>query len=59
MAKFLLSAFADEASSNLEEQIQALKENPMAFVDPAEWTAFHKDLERRFLIMCAEEAEQE
>ena len=42
-----------------QEKIAALKENPMAFVDPAEWTTFHTDLERRFLIMCAEEAELE
>ena len=42
-----------------QEKIAALKENPMAFVDPGEWIAFHTDLERRFLIMCEEEAEME
>ena len=45
--------------NHAQEKIAALRENPMAFVDPSEWTAFHTDLERRFLIMCAEEAELE
>lgn len=40
-----------------QEKIQRLKEDPMAFVDPTEWTAFHQDLKHRFLTMCAEEQE--
>lgn len=39
------------------EKIAMLTENPMAFVDPGEWRAFHQDLENRFLVMCREEAE--
>lgn len=41
------------------EKIAMLEENPMAFVDPGEWLAFHQDLKQRFLTMCAEEAELE
>lgn len=41
-----------------KEKILALRENPLAFVDPAEWTDFHQDLEQRFLTMCEEEAEE-
>lgn len=41
------------------EKLLRLPEDPMAFVDPGEWTAFHLDLKRRFEIMCAEEAEED
>ena len=34
MAQFLLSAFADEVSPNLENQIQALKRNGIAYLEP-------------------------
>lgn len=34
MAKFLLSAFADEAGSSLDEQIAALKRNEIDFIEP-------------------------
>ncbi len=34
MAKFALSAFADEAGSSLEEQILALKENGIDYIEP-------------------------
>ena len=34
MAQFLLSAFADEVSPNLEDQIQALKRNGFAYLEP-------------------------
>ena len=34
MAEFLLSAFADEAGSTLEEQIAALKRNDIAYIEP-------------------------
>ena len=34
MARFLLSAFADEAGNTLEEQIAALKENNIKFIEP-------------------------
>ncbi len=34
MARFVLSAFADEAGSSLEEQIAALKENEIGFIEP-------------------------
>lgn len=34
MAKFTLSAFADEAGSTLEEQISALKDNGIDFIEP-------------------------
>ena len=34
MAKFVLSAFADEAGSSLDEQIAALKRNEIDFIEP-------------------------
>jgi len=34
MAKFVLSAFADEAGSTLEEQIAALKDNDIDYIEP-------------------------
>ena len=34
MAKFVLSAFADEAGSSIEEQIAALKENDICYIEP-------------------------
>ena len=34
MAKFVFSAFADEAGSSLEEQIKALKENGIHYIEP-------------------------
>lgn len=34
MAKFVMSAFADEAGSSLEEQILALKENGIGYIEP-------------------------
>ena len=34
MAKFVLSAFADEAGDSLEEQILALKENEIDYIEP-------------------------
>ena len=34
MAKFVFSAFADEAGSSLEEQIAALKENGIHYIEP-------------------------
>ena len=34
MAKFILSAFADEASPVLDEQIRALTENGIAYIEP-------------------------
>ena len=34
MAKFVFSAFADEAGSTLEEQITALKENGIPYIEP-------------------------
>ena len=34
MAKFILSAFADEAGSTLSEQIAALKDNGIDFIEP-------------------------
>ena len=34
MAKFVISAFADEAGSSLEEQIAALKENGVGYIEP-------------------------
>ena len=45
--------------NHAQEKIARLREDPMAFVDPGEWTAFHLDLKQRFLTMCAEEAEKE
>lgn len=44
--------------NHTQEKIQRLQEDPMAFVDPAEWTAFHQDLKQRFLIMCEEERKE-
>ena len=44
--------------NHAQEKIQRLQEDPMAFVDPNEWTAFHEDLKQRFLTMCAEEQEE-
>ena len=43
--------------NHAQEKIARLQEDPMAFVDPGEWTAFHLDLKQRFLTMCAEEQE--
>lgn len=34
MARFVLSAFADEAGSSIEEQIAALKENGIDYIEP-------------------------
>ncbi len=34
MAKFVLSAFADEAGSSLDEQIAALKRNDIGYIEP-------------------------
>ena len=34
MAKFILSAFADEAGTTLDEQIAALKRNGIDFIEP-------------------------
>ena len=34
MARFLLSAFADEAGSTLDEQISALKDNQIDYIEP-------------------------
>ena len=34
MAEFVLSAFADEAGSSLEEQIAALKDNGIGYIEP-------------------------
>ena len=34
MAKFVFSAFADEAGSTIEEQIAALKENGIGYIEP-------------------------
>ncbi len=34
MARFVLSAFADEAGSSLKEQIAALKENGITYIEP-------------------------
>ena len=34
MAKFVFSAFADEAGSTLDEQISALKENGIGYIEP-------------------------
>ena len=34
MARFALSAFADEAGSTLDEQIAALKENGIDYIEP-------------------------
>ena len=39
MAKFILSAFADEASSMLDEQIKALREEGIRSLNCAAWTA--------------------
>ena len=34
MAKFVFSAFADEAGNSIEEQIRALKENGIGYIEP-------------------------
>ena len=34
MARFVLSAFADEAGASIEEQIAALKENDIDYIEP-------------------------
>lgn len=34
MARFVFSAFADEAASSLDEQIKALKENGISYIEP-------------------------
>ena len=34
MANFYLSAFADEAGDSVEEQISALRENEIKFIEP-------------------------
>ncbi len=34
MAKFIISAFADEASSELDKQIEALKRNGLSYLEP-------------------------
>ena len=34
MARFVLSAFADEAGSSLDEQIKALKRNGIGYIEP-------------------------
>ena len=34
MAKYILSAFADEAGSSLDEQIAALKRNEIGYIEP-------------------------
>ena len=34
MAKFILSAFADESADSLSEQIEALKENGICYIEP-------------------------
>ena len=34
MAKFVISAFADEAGAPIEEQIKALKENGLSYIEP-------------------------
>ncbi len=34
MARFVFSAFADEAGSSLDEQIKALKENGISYIEP-------------------------
>ena len=34
MARFVFSAFADEAGTTIEEQIQALSENGIRYIEP-------------------------
>ena len=34
MAKFVISAFADEAGASIEEQIKALTENGLSYIEP-------------------------
>ena len=34
MAEFIFSAFADEAGTTIEEQIQALSENGIRYIEP-------------------------
>ena len=48
MAKFVLSAFADEAGSPLSEQIAALKENGIDFIEP-------RNIEKRGILAHTEE----
>lgn len=48
MAKFVLSAFADEAGASLSEQITALKENGIDFIEP-------RNIDKRGILKHTEE----
>ena len=48
MAKFVLSAFADEAGAMLSDQIAALKENGINFIEP-------RNIEKRGILKHSEE----
>ena len=48
MAKFVLSAFADEAGAMLSDQIAALKENGINFIEP-------RNIENRGILKHSEE----
>ncbi len=48
MAKFILSAFADEAGNSLSEQIAALKENEIDYIEP-------RMIESKSLLTLSEE----
>ena len=48
MAKFVLSAFADEAGAPLSEQIAALKENGIDFIEP-------RNIDKRGILAHSEE----
>ena len=48
MARFVLSAFADEAGSLLSEQINALKENEIDYIEP-------RNIEGKGLISLSDE----
>ena len=48
MAKFVLSAFADEAGDSLEEQILALKENEIDYIEP-------RNIDKKGILKLTEE----
>ena len=48
MARFVLSAFADEAGSSLSEQIKGLKENDIDFIEP-------RNIDKKNLLTLTEE----
>ena len=48
MAKFVLSAFADEAGAMLSDQIAALKENGIDFIEP-------RNIEKRGILKHTED----